>query len=170
MIFLRHELFWFCLVQVSTTQFCSFPAFLMARVSDGTNVPIPPAQASSSNFGSPNGSGSDLDGLGTRSGSTTDEKLDGLLSKSVHFDTQIAQIPALTNWTSRMDSHITKTLGDFATKLTEMEHSFSTLTARCARSRHMQPQHQMYLVRQDPGLHSNKLTAPQPQGPWPRII
>ena len=29
----------------------------------------------------------------------------------------------------------------------------------------MQPQHQMYPVRQDPGLHSNKLTAPQPQGP-----
>ena len=29
----------------------------------------------------------------------------------------------------------------------------------------MQPQHQMYPVRQDPGLHSKKLTAPQPQGP-----
>ena len=35
----------------------------------------------------------------------------------------------------------------------------------CARSRHMLPQHQMYLVRQDHSLHSNKLTAPQPQGP-----
>ena len=30
---------------------------------------------------------------------------------------------------------------------------------------HMQPQHPMYPVRQDPGLHSNKLMAPQPQGP-----
>ena len=29
----------------------------------------------------------------------------------------------------------------------------------------MQPQHQMYLVRHDPGLQLNKLTAPQPQGP-----
>ena len=91
-VFPVHELFWFCLVQVSTTQFCSFPAFLMARVSDGTNVPIPPAQASSSNFGSPNGSGSDLDGMGTRSGSTTDEELDVLLSKFVHFETQIAKM------------------------------------------------------------------------------
>ena len=34
-----------------------------------------------------------------------------------------------------------------------------------ARSRHMQLQHQMYPVRQDPGPHSKKLTAPQPQGP-----
>ena len=31
-----HELFWFCLVQVSTTQFCSFQSFHMARVNDGT--------------------------------------------------------------------------------------------------------------------------------------
>ena len=40
----------FCLVQVSTTQFCSF-SFLMARVSDGTNVRISLAPASSSNMG-----------------------------------------------------------------------------------------------------------------------
>ena len=64
----------------------------MSRVSDGTNVPIPPARAYSSNFGSLHGSGSDLDGMGTRLGSTTDEKLDALLSKFVHFEAQIAQI------------------------------------------------------------------------------
>ena len=57
------------------------------------------------------------------------------------------------------------TLGDFATRLAEMEQNFSTFTARCARSRHLLPQHQTFPVRQDPGLHSNKLTAPQPQGP-----
>ena len=56
-----HELFWFCLVQVSTTQFCSFASFLMARVSDGSPVP-----ASSSNMGSPNGSLPDLEGTGYR--------------------------------------------------------------------------------------------------------
>ena len=64
---------------------------------DGTNVPISPAEASSSNFGSPNGSGSDLDGI------TADEKLDALLSQFVQFHEQIAQIPGLTNWMSRMD-------------------------------------------------------------------
>ena len=87
-------------------------------------------QLTSSNFGSFHGSGSDLDGTDTRSGSTTDEKLDALLSKFVHFETQNAQIPALTTWMSRMDSHITKTLGDFATRLTKMEQNFSALTAR----------------------------------------
>ena len=59
-----HELFWFCLVQVSTTQFCSFPSFFMARVSDGTDVPISPLLASSSNMGSPGGSLPDLEGTG----------------------------------------------------------------------------------------------------------
>ena len=68
--------------------------------------------------------------MGTRSGSTLDEKLDALLSKFVHFEAQIAQIPALTSWMSRMDSHISKTLGDFATRRTEMEQSFSAITAR----------------------------------------
>ena len=35
----------------------------------------------------------------------------------------------------------------------------------CARSRHMQPQHPRNTVRQGSGLHSNKLTGPQLQGP-----
>ena len=124
-----HERFWFCLVQLSTTQFYCFQAFLMARVSNGTNMPIPPSQASSPNYGSPDGSGSDLDGMGTCSGSTTDEKLNALLSNFVHFETQIAQFPALPNWMSRVDSHNTKTLRDFATRLTEMEQNLSTLIA-----------------------------------------
>ena len=35
----------------------------------------------------------------------------------------------------------------------------------CASSRYIPLQHQMYPVRRDLGLRSNKLTAPQPQGP-----
>ena len=46
----------------------------MARVSDGTNVPISPAPTSSSNMGSPNGSLPDLEGPGFRA-STTEEKI-----------------------------------------------------------------------------------------------
>ena len=38
--FVRHELSWFCLVQVSTTQFCSVPSFLMASVDGGSDVPF----------------------------------------------------------------------------------------------------------------------------------
>ena len=59
-----------------------------------------------------------------------DEKLDALLSKFVHFEAQIAQIPALTKWMTRIESHISKTLGDFASRLTEMEQNFSAITAR----------------------------------------
>ena len=68
------ERFRFCLVQVSTTQFCSFPSFLMAHASDGTNVPISPAPASSSNLGFPKGSLPDLEGTGFRA-STMEEKI-----------------------------------------------------------------------------------------------
>ena len=63
-----------------------------------------------------------------------------------------------------LDSHISQTLGDFSTRLAEMEQNFSTFTARLCKSRHLQPQHQMYPARQDLGLDSNKLTAPQPLG------
>ena len=48
-----------------------------------------------------------LNGMGTRSGSTTDEKPDA----------------------TRMDSHITKTLGNFATRLAEIEQNISTFSA-----------------------------------------
>ena len=60
-VFPVHERFWFCLVQVSATQFCSFPSFLMARANDGTDVLVSPLPASSSNLGSPNGSLPDLE-------------------------------------------------------------------------------------------------------------
>ena len=62
-----HESFWFCRVQVSTTQFCSSPPVLMASVDDGSDVPISPMPGTSSNCGSPDGSGPDLDGMGHRS-------------------------------------------------------------------------------------------------------
>ena len=68
-VFPVHERFWFCLVQVSTTQFCCFPPVLMARASDGTDVLVPPLPASSSNMGSPSGSLPELGG--TRHRATT---------------------------------------------------------------------------------------------------
>ena len=44
-VFPVHESFWFCFLQVSTAQFCSFPPFLMVRASDGTDVPDSPLPA-----------------------------------------------------------------------------------------------------------------------------
>ena len=123
-------------------------------------------QLTSSNFGSRNGSGSDLHGMGNRSGSTTDEELDALFSKFLHFETQFAQIPTLTNLMSRMEFYIFREhLQSLQLDLQRWNRISSPSPRVCARSRHMQPQHQMYLVRQDPGLHSNKLMAPQPKGP-----
>ena len=121
---------------MSTTQLSlslCVPFVLMATdraCEDALHTSLPGSPPFSSNVGSPHGSGHDLDGMGTHSRSTTDEKLDAFLSKFVHFEAQIAQIPALTTWMSRMDSHITKTLGDFASRLTEMEQNFSAITAR----------------------------------------
>ena len=60
---------------------------------------------SSSNFGSPDGSGPEL-------------------------ENQLAQIPTLFNWMSQMESHVTKTFGGFAAGVTEMKQNFSDLTAR----------------------------------------
>ena len=53
MIFLRHEHFWFCLVQVSTTHFCSFPPAFMSNARPFSDAaPNSPLQ-DLSNFGSP---------------------------------------------------------------------------------------------------------------------
>ena len=64
--FLVHERFLFCLVQVSATSFEVSHLFL-ASVDDGSDVSISPMPGTSSNYGSPNGSGPDLDGMGHRS-------------------------------------------------------------------------------------------------------
>ena len=135
----------------------------MAGASNGANTQI--SNASSSNLGSPTGSGPDLDGMGPRSGSTTDEKLDAILSKFAHFETQLAQVPAITDWMSRMESHMSKTLGEFASRLAEMEtirlpflavvqgRDICCLSIKCFR------------FGQVLAFHSNKLTALQPLGP-----
>ena len=104
-VFPVHEPFWFCLVQVSTTQFCSFPSFLMARASDGTNVPISPAPASSSNIGSLDGSLPDLEGTGFRA-STVEEKITEICLQSTLFNrtrlgSKIAPKRLLRQWPPR---------------------------------------------------------------------
>ena len=104
----------------------------MAHVDDASDRPVPesPVQFTASSFGSPDGSGSDLVSMSTRLGITADEKLDAILSKFVHCKAQLAQILTLTNWMSRMESHVANTLGGFVARLTEMEENFSAFTAR----------------------------------------
>ena len=86
-----------------------------------------------------------------------------LSQKIVHFATQIAQIPSIKTWMSRT-CRSRKHLGIFRLDLQIWNRISAPSPNVRARSSHVRTQHQMYPVRQDPGLRSNKLTAPQPQG------
>ena len=152
------------LIQLFATQlslFSCIPFVLMAAGragEDALHTSLPGSPPLSSNVGSPPGSGHDLDGMGTCSGNTLDEKLDALLSKFVHFEAQIAQIPAPTTWIHISRKHLEITRVDL-----QRSNRISVPSLHvCANSRHMLPQHQMF---PDPGLNSNTLTAPQPHGP-----
>ena len=61
------ERFWLSCPSVYNPSFCSFPSFLMARASDGTDVPVSLMLCTFSNYCSPDGSGSNFDGQGYRS-------------------------------------------------------------------------------------------------------
>ena len=120
-VLLVHELFCFCLVQVSTTQFCSF-SFLMARVSDGTNVPISLAPASSSNMGSPNGSLLDIAGNGFHA-CTMEEKINEIY----------LQLPLFIQYAARIGNCIqtlAQTVAAQSTKITNIEQIAGSLVAR----------------------------------------
>ena len=97
----------------------------------------------------------------SRSGSTTDEKLDAFLSKFAHFETSSCchDLDVPCGFTYHENTWILRP------DLQRWNRTSAPSLHVCARSRHMQPQHQMLPVRKDLGLHSNKLTAPQPQGP-----
>ena len=124
-VFPVHELFWFCLVQVSTIQFCGFSFFLMARASDGTNVPVSQVPASSFNMGSPDGSLPDFDGAGYRA-CTMEEKINEIF-------TQIAKLPLLMQSISRFENCVqtlSQTVASYDAKITNIEQIVSSLTAR----------------------------------------
>ena len=132
-----HELYWFCLVQVSTTQFCSFPSFLMASANDGTDVPVSPLPASSSNMGSPNGSLPDLEEVGGRSTSTMEEKFEAMLTRrhaqfEVHF-AALASIPMLVQGFTRFENSIlslTQSVASITNDISNVEHVVGGLAAR----------------------------------------
>ena len=124
-VFPVHERFWFCLVQVSTTQFCCFPPVLFARASDGTDVSVSPLPTSSSNMGSPNGSLPDLEGTGYRA-STMEEKINEMF-------VQIAKLPLLMQSISRFENCVqtlSHSVASYDAKITNIEQMVSSLAAR----------------------------------------
>ena len=124
MIFLRHELFWFCLVQVFSTQFCWFPpSFLViARPvagADHANVPNSPLQDLSSNFGSLDGSLPDFERVGARPTHSMEERFEAILARrlsqsEVHFGA-LASIPMLVQGFTSFENSILSLTQSMAT-------------------------------------------------------
>ena len=109
-----HDRFWFRLVQVCTNQICKFPSFVKARMSDGTDVPISPAPASSSNLGSPNGSLLDLEGTGFRA-SSMEEKIN-----DIHLQLPLSLAQTVAAQTTKI-TNIEQNVGSFAARVTSLE-------------------------------------------------
>ena len=94
----------------------------MARMSDGTNVPISPAPASSSNTGSPNGSLPDLEGTGFRA-STMEEKINEIY----------LQLPLFIQHAARIENCVqtlAQTVAAQTTKITNIDQIVGSLVAR----------------------------------------
>ena len=111
---------------MSTSQFCCFPPVLFARASDGTDVPVSPLTASSSNMGSPNGSLPDLEGTGYRA-STMEEKIHEMVA-------QVAKLPLLIQSVSRFENCVqtlSQTVASYDAKITNIEQMVSSFAAWC---------------------------------------
>ena len=97
----------------------------MARASDGTDVPVSPIPASSSNMGSPDGSLPDFEGTVYRA-STMEEKINEMF-------VQIAKLPLLMQSISRFENCVqtlSQTVASYDAKTTNIEQVVSGFAAR----------------------------------------
>ena len=92
----------------------------MARVGDGTNVPIAPLPASSSNIGSPNGSFPDLEGTGFRA-STMEEKINEIYLQLPLFMQNAARIENCVAAQTTKITHILQIVGSLVARVTSLE-------------------------------------------------
>ena len=97
----------------------------MSRACDGTDVPVSPLPASSSNMGSPDGSRPDLEGTGYRA-SPMEEKINEMF-------VQIAKLPLLMQRKSRFESCVqtlSQTVASYYAKVTNIEHIVGSFATR----------------------------------------
>ena len=94
----------------------------MARVSDGTNVPISPAPASSANMGSRNGSLPDLEGTGFRA-CTMEEKINEVYLQLALFMENAVRIENCVQT-------LAQTVAAQSTNITNIEQFVESLVAR----------------------------------------
>ena len=92
----------------------------MSHVRNGTNIPIPPDQASSSNIGSPDGSGPDLEGIGPRA-TTMEEKINAINLQLPISHTPFRRSPR--QWLLRQIkiAYIEQIVGNLVARLTTSE-------------------------------------------------
>ena len=127
----------------------------MTRVSDGTNVPISPAPASSSNMGSPDGALPDLEATGFRANT---EQINELY----------LQLPLYIQNAARIENCVqtlAQTVAAKTTKITSIEHVVGSLVARVTSLETNAASGSSSLTQRDPGTYSDEVTAPQPLGP-----
>ena len=129
------SVFRFFLVPVSTTQFGSFPPNLMASVDDGSDVPISLMPGTSSNYGSPDGSGPDLDGMGHRSTDAQFEELRNILLPLARgfadFDSHVKTLSGAVGMVTSRIASVEQTVNAFSAKMASfaaLEQNASTLT------------------------------------------
>ena len=134
-VLLVHERFWFCLVQVATTRFCSFPLVPTAGVGDGSGVLISLMPGTSSNYGSPNGSGPDLDGMGHRSIDAQFKELRDILSPLArgfaNFDNHVKTLSEAVGMVTSRIASVEQTVNALSAKMASfaaLEQNVSTLT------------------------------------------
>ena len=111
----------------------------MSRASDGTDVPVSPLPAASSNMGSLNGSLPEFEGVGGRPTSTMEEKFEVMLTKrfaqfEVHF-AALASIPILVQGFTRFGNSIlslTQSVASIINNISNIEQAVGGLAARVA--------------------------------------
>ena len=115
----------FSLCKCLQPSFCCFPLVHMAHVSDGTDVPVSPLPASSSNVGSHDGSLLDLQRTGYRA-SAMEEKINEMF-------VQVAKFPLLIQSVSKFENCVKTLPQSEATsdaKIKKIEQMVSSLAAR----------------------------------------
>ena len=127
-VFLASRAFLVLSCPIVYNQFCSFSPVLMASVDDGSEVPISLMSGTSSNYGSPDGSGPDLDRMGHRSIDAQFKELRHILLPLAcgfaDFDNHVKTLSEAVGVGTSRNTSVEQTVNDLVAKmalLTELE-------------------------------------------------
>ena len=108
----------------------------MACVDDGSNVPFSSTPATSSNFGSPDGSAPDLERKSVPSASSIEERIEAILARRFsQIEASLAEIPMFVQGFTRFENTVlslTQSAAAITEKIASVEQVVGGLTARVA--------------------------------------